>query len=44
MMAGVVVVELQPFPHRPPSDMAFMIAAVSSVAPSLRYVSVRELS
>ena len=35
MMAGVVDVELQPFPHRSPSEIALLIATVSSVDPSL---------
>ena len=34
MMAGVVVEESQPSPHRPPVLIALLIAAVSSVTPS----------
>jgi hypothetical protein len=39
-MAGVMVDESQPRPHLPPEDMALLIAAVSSVEPSLKFVSI----
>ena len=34
MMAGVTVVESQPWPQRLPEEIALLIAAVSSVEPS----------
>ena len=34
MIAGVVVLESQPFPQREPSVIALLIAAVSSADPS----------
>ena len=35
MMAGVTVEESQPLPQRLPEEIALLIAAVSSVDPSL---------